>query len=116
MLTHLRLPLCLPLITDNSLYQLCIKHSRGSCSVLAIALSHGHYHVTDVISETQKVKSLAQDYIAGRGEFSYLIPTPRLPGPLVTTAGICTVPASVESTFISIISSDPHNSPGGRQE
>lgn len=101
--------------TNNSLYQLCIRQHRGSCSVLALALFPGHSHFTDVVPETQKVKSLAHDHIAGRREFSCLIPAPRLPELLVTTAGICTVLASVESTFPSIISSDPHNSPGGRQ-
>lgn len=95
--------------------QLRIKHSRGSSSVLAITLLWTS-HFVDVVAEAQRVKSLAPDYIAGREESVCVILTPRLQGPLVTTAGICTVPASLESTFTSIISSDPHNSPGGRQQ
>lgn len=44
-----------------------MKHSRESCSVRALVSSHGHSHFTDVVPETQKVKSLAHDYIGGRG-------------------------------------------------
>lgn len=42
------------------------------------------------------MKSLAHDHIAEREESACLIPSPGLQGPLVTTAGICTVPASLE--------------------